>query len=54
MKIGDKVKVTKKDVARYGEIGTIIGRENTILGLMWRVRFDDKDGLYSFMDLQVV
>ena len=54
MKIGDKVRVNKKDVARYGEVGTIIGAEVTILGLMWRVRFDDKDGLYSFVDLQLV
>lgn len=61
IKIGDKVKVIKRDVVRYGEIGEIVGKEKTMLtvvtpsGYFWKVEFDgDETGLYQSFDLKVV
>lgn len=54
MRIGDHVKIIKQDVARKGEVGQIVGKEMTLIGLLWRVRFDDKDGLYSSNDFRVM
>ena len=58
MKYGDKVKIIKSDVARKGEIGTIVNPhgEMTIIGRLIKIHFDsdDTDGLYSVNDFRII
>lgn len=52
--IGKQVKVIKIDVARYGEIGRVIGKELTPIGMMYRVEFEDGVGLYRQDNLRII
>lgn len=42
-----KVQITSKDYPRYGEIGVIVGKEMTVFGYAFKIRFNDGDGLYT-------
>ncbi len=47
MTIGKTVKITSKDYPRYGEVGKVVGKEMTPLGYLFRIHFEDGDGLYQ-------
>ena len=58
LKFGDHVKIIKKDVHRFGEIGKVINPngEMTIVGRLIKIHFDsdDMDALYSINDFRKI
>jgi hypothetical protein len=54
MRIGDAVQIINQHYPRYGEVGKVISREQTPIGLLWRVRFADQDGLYHQEALRIL
>ena len=44
MKKGKKVKIVGSGTGRDGSIGTVVGTEMTVFGMMLKVRFEDGTG----------
>ena len=56
MRNGTKVKIITRDRASYGEVGTVIGKQMTVFGMMYEIDFPDRvtNGLYSASDLRQI
>ena len=56
LKIGTKVKVIKRDVARCGEVGEVVEYSKTMIGWRYKVEFNDgtNGGWYGFEDLREI